>query len=341
VSGATPVSLKHCALMREHVRTPRNLELKPSTRGQRRRRSLRRGIDCWHVDTLARVRTRRRVALIALTVEDPEPLAARGAIRAFWQDFRREFGNRLYFSWAELQYRGAVHYHAILVDPPWALRRHAVPWIMAHWPLASIQPSVEFRDWLWFADKGGAYVKAYAKDKWRSRRDGDGSRPTNAHTEKEEITVPVADRRGASDLTEANPSPRDRWDKSYQQDYDSLPREIRTWECSRLATSVGEALQHIDRWDIVNTNPFAPWPIRMNSYWLVGVVRHVRGRGNSCSLGKTKRPLQMLSGVGASLEDAGATTTSAPGGAKAPPVEPSIPGLSGPSEQLSTIPLPF
>ena len=88
VGARAPVPLKHCALMHDSQSEPRHLEVKPSTRGARRRRSLRRGIDLWHTDTLARTRARPRVALLTLTIADADPMAAQGQIRRFWTEFR-------------------------------------------------------------------------------------------------------------------------------------------------------------------------------------------------------------------------------------------------------------
>src|SRR5215471_7691920 len=159
--------------MRNDLDHPRRLEIKQQTRGERRRRSLRRGIRNWHQDTCARVRPGQRVLLLALTVVDADPMAARGAIRDFWGASSKQFGKRPYFSWAELQRRGAVHYHAILVAPPWRLHRDAVKWIQAHWTLARITPSVTWRDWNWYVGKSGRYVRKYAAEKWSANSRGD------------------------------------------------------------------------------------------------------------------------------------------------------------------------
>ena len=235
MSHGRPVSLNTCSIIEQPLEAPIHLEVTGrQSRGERRRRSLRRGIDLWLADAHARARTRRPVLLLALTFADADPLAARGAIVYFWQQFRKAFGKRFYFSWAELQAREAVHYHALIYDPPWTLRRHARRWVEAHWPHARIQPSVDFRDNTWWMSKAGSYVKAYAKGK-QSR---------------------------------ASPG------KAYQQDYDLLPREIRTWECNRLGHTVKELANHTDRAIVVNTNPFAPWSIKRLHYWLIARGEH-------------------------------------------------------------------
>ena len=269
-------SLKHCALSREPLREPKHLDPPGSrSRGERRRKSLRRGIALWHADTLARARARPRVWLIGLSVAEPDPMVARGAIKRFWHDFRDAYGRRPYFSWAELQRRGAIHYHAIVVGPPWRRARDARRWVQRHWPLASIQPSVEERDWRWFAEKGGAYVRKYASDKWQPRSASRGA------------GVP---------------------DKSYQQEYDDLPREIRTWESSRRQYAEAELRQHMDAWDIVNTNPFAPWPIKRLHWWCIARVRHVTPPRSPCTIGRNKAPPAHQPTGGADTEDADDTT---------------------------------
>lgn len=105
--------------MRTALENPIHCTPADQSRGARRRRSLRRGIDLWHADTAPRAHARTRVALLALTVADADPMAARGAIRDFWHAFRERYGKRAYFSWAELQRRGEIHYHAMIVTPPW------------------------------------------------------------------------------------------------------------------------------------------------------------------------------------------------------------------------------
>lgn len=270
MTDAGPVSLKYCTVIDTPLRDPIHLE--PTgrvSRGERRRRSLRRGIALWHADACARARPRRSVLLLALTFRDDDPMAARGAILQFWRAYRSKFGKRLYFSWAELQRRGAVHYHALLYDPPWTLRRHAAEWIQAHWPHADIQPNVQFRDYSWFVAKSGSYVRKYASTKFGNTASA----------------------------------------KSYQQEYDELPREIRTWECNRLAHPVRVVLEHTDRPVIVNLNPFAPWPIRRLHWWLISRQVHCVPAAGRCSLALTKKRLRISPNLRSRREDSGVTTT--------------------------------
>jgi len=63
-----------------------------------------------------------------------------------------------YFWWAEFQARGALHYHAIIVDPPFEFVRDARHWFDAHWELAEIQTWVEWRSAAWFAKSAGDYA---------------------------------------------------------------------------------------------------------------------------------------------------------------------------------------
>jgi hypothetical protein len=213
------------------------------SRAAGRRRRLRRGIDRWHSDTSS-CHVVRRVLRIALTVQDDKPEAAVGAIRALWTAFRQQFGRTPYFSWVELQRRGAVHYHALIVNPPWRLDRDARHWLQQHWRLASIQPDVHVEMPRWFADRAGAYVKAYAKK---------------------------------------------RGNKAYQQEYENLPRELRTFESNRLQHLVAELDQHLDRQEVICTaGAGAPFWQQMESLWLVSSWTHVTER-RWCTLRGTCR----------------------------------------------------
>jgi hypothetical protein len=204
---------------------------------------LRRGIDRWHADTRACVRV-RRVLRIALTVTASEPEAAIGAIRALWNAFRTQYGKVPYFSWIELQRRGAVHYHALIVNPPWHLEREARYWLQRHWQLAQIQPDVHTEMPAWFADQAGGYVKAYAKK---------------------------------------------RGNKAYQQEYENLPRELRTFESNRLEHQVAELDEHLDKFEVVCTaGPGAPFWQQLESLWIIGHWTHTT-EGRWCTLRGTCR----------------------------------------------------
>jgi hypothetical protein len=66
---------------------------------------------------------------------------------------------RLRYSWwAEFQARGAIHYHAMIVDPPFNFERDARHWFDAHWGLAGIQTWVEWRSGAWFQKSAGDYA---------------------------------------------------------------------------------------------------------------------------------------------------------------------------------------
>ena len=195
-----PGLLEPCAIMRRALDEPRRVKLDRSRAAGRRRR-LKVGIDRWHADTCSGGGI-RNVMLVALTVADEDPIAARGAIRDLWHDYRAEFGRRPYFSWIELQRRGAAHYHALLVNPPWPFVRDARHWLQQHWRLAQIQPDVKQQTPAWFRKEAGAYARAYAKK--------------IGH-------------------------------KAYQQAYDSLPRELRTFESNRLRHTAAELDKHRER----------------------------------------------------------------------------------------------
>ena len=273
------VSSKHCATMLEPLREPKRIELHRPDRAERRRRSLRKGIARWYADTFARVRARPRVALIALTFTDPDPASARGAIRAFWQAFRHAYGYRPYFSWAELQVRGAVHYHALVVNPPWRLERHARAFFREHWPHSAMQPDYQLRDYDWFVRDQGRYARKYAK-------------------------------KPAGEPERAPGTPYR--DKSYQQRYEELPREIRTWECSRLGARVADIDRHRDRCVLVNRMWYAPWQVRRFHYEVLGWERHVTPRGGFCTLRENQRPLRRSTRSGRDWRNAGGTSTRAP-----------------------------
>lgn len=130
--------------------------------------------------------------------------------------------------------------------------------------------------------------------------------------------------------------------KSYQQDYDQLPREIRTWESNRLSHSVGEVMQHTDRYVTVNTAPLgAPYPVRRLAWWIFERLVHRTAPAARCTLAQTKSPPPVLTEDGQNPEDAGVTTTSG-----SVPTTVDTSSLQhreswGASEQVFTPPLPF
>lgn len=133
------------------------------TRAQGRKRRLRRGIDRWIRDVRWFRRPRRKVLLLAFTFTDARHEAALGAIRNLWHQYRKMDEQPTYFAWLELQQRGAVHYHVLLVDPPFALERDARRWFTRHWPHSAIQPHVQTKRPEWFTREAAGYVGAYAK----------------------------------------------------------------------------------------------------------------------------------------------------------------------------------
>jgi len=327
VSSPRTVSLNHCALKRQSFSSPIHLDLTRPDRAERRRRSLRRGIDRWHQDVLTRARASPRVALIALTVKADDPMAARGAIRRFWMTFRRTYGKRPYFSWAELQARGAIHYHALVVNPPWRLARQARRWLKDSWPLSELTPSYEQRDWRWFCSRGGQYVRAYAKKPLQRAR-----APVTT------VVGPVLnspklhkfykrrsdfDRSGESQNTETDVRSPTVNAVHYQQRYELLPREIRTWESSRLAHKVAELDAHRDRPDIVCTTPSAPWSTKVLNFWQIGRILHVTPPGRCTLALNNHRPSASQPAKGLLLETSGGSAPKAPWRSHGRQVEPS------------------
>lgn len=176
------------------------------TRGAYRRRRLRRGVECWALDlNLCRVRT-RRVAVITLTVKDADPLAARYRVRDFWAKVRRRWLGTLYFCWLELQARGAVHYHAVWLNPPHRRRVDLVDWVQRAW--GSDRTQVRFRPASTGVEDEVAYALSYSKKMGRKR---------------------------------------------YQQLYDNVPRELRTFMCNRLEIPPDEVKQHLEKdvWEFI------------------------------------------------------------------------------------------
>lgn len=243
-------SLKYCAVMREPLSTPIRVTVAKRTPAERRQRSLRRGIDRWHCDTNA-TQIVRNVWTVALTFVSDEPLAARGAMRDFWHAYR-DFSPSPYFSWLEIQRRGAPHYHALIVNATWRTEGEARRWLTDHWPHSRIQPSVQKRTVHWFKSAGGNYVKKYAKK--------------------------VQHQVDRSPMHQAQRS------KAYQQEYDGVPRELRTFQCSRLVWRTDVIDEHLDRPVYVCTNPMAPWPERMQNIWLYARQKHFTPPGGACTL---------------------------------------------------------
>jgi hypothetical protein len=202
----------------------------------------------------------------------------------------------------------------MIVTPPWRSEGHARRWIRAHWPLATITPSYQVRDAAWFKAKGGRYVKEYAKAKWTPRQ-------TEAS---------------------ANHPPKLEIGKSYQQDYDQLPREIRTWESNRLAHRVSVVLEHIDRYVTVNIAPLGSrYPRWRASWWIYERLVHRTDPGARCTLAEIKSPPPSATGDGRNQEDAGGYDTSGSVSAEADTSSVHQETVSRPRDQVLSLPLPF
>jgi len=112
----------------------------------------------WVRDVCSDSRPAHRVLLFALTVDGLELEPARGAVRDCLQRLRVPHPGLRYLWWAEFQRRGAIHYHGMLVDPPFQFERQARAWFSRHWPLARIQTWVEWRSGAWLRSGAGAYA---------------------------------------------------------------------------------------------------------------------------------------------------------------------------------------
>lgn len=233
MTSSSPRLLECSALMRSDLDPWQELDLSDRSPAARRRHKLCRGIDRWCTAMLADGLASGRVLLLTLTFADADPNAARGTIRTFWHHYRQTFGKRPYFSWAELQFRGAVHYHAILLRPPWKTRGDSARWISRYWPHASITPSLEWRPRSWFVEKGANYVKKYARAPEKSPR-------PRAAAADHSVDLSAAHLKDAAALEH-------QVDKSYQQAYEDLPREIRTFQHSVLPWLMSDVDLHRSR----------------------------------------------------------------------------------------------
>jgi hypothetical protein len=142
-----------------------------------------------------------------------------------------------YFWWAEFQKRGALHYHAILVDPPFARERDARHWFDKHWAAAlpprehRTQCDVQFRGADWFRKKGGDYV--------------------------------------LKDLRKLG-------GKTYEQDYSRMPRGWRTFRSHQLAFTAAEHQEHESKaWTVCTAAPDRPWHERQHDIWIYRIDVHV------------------------------------------------------------------
>lgn len=155
--------LNECATTRTPLVEPFAPDFRNDTAAARRARRLRRGIDRWWQDTSLSCPRLRNVALIALTCRSADPEEAAGEIERFWHFVRRTWPQLRYFWWLEFQSRGAPHYHALVVDPPWRNPAAFYRWSNRHWATPFTQRKYETRDRSWWSRNQGDYVKKYAK----------------------------------------------------------------------------------------------------------------------------------------------------------------------------------
>jgi hypothetical protein len=218
-----------------------------------------------------------RVLLFALTVDVEDPEVARGAIERTMHELgdwyaaaggptRGKQGGRSAtgcatervvpmrrFWWAEFQKRGAIHYHGILVDPPFEFERDARRWFDTHWrsangdPLAKIQTWVEYHSFDWFRRRGGDYI--------------------------------------LKDVRKLN-------GKQYEQDYTRMPKGWRTCSSHRLTFTAEEHQEHESKaFTVCTARPEAPWYERQRDVWVYRVDHHVPGRCG-CPLLRPRRSLR-------------------------------------------------
>jgi hypothetical protein len=154
-----------------------------------------------------------------------------------------------YLWWAEFQQRGALHYHAIIVDAPFATEGEARRWFTDHWrrQLPELehrtQPDVQFRSASWFRKSAGDYV---LKD---VRKLGG---------------------------------------KHYQQDYSRMPPSWRTFRSHQLTFAASEHREHETKaWTVCVAAADAPWHERVAQIYVERVDWHVPAVGG-CRLFRRK-----------------------------------------------------
>ena len=159
-------------------------------------------------------------------------------------------GRLRYFWWPEFQKRGALHYHAVLVNPPFEHERDARHWFDSHWrgldgqDLAGIHTWVEWRSGDWFKTHAGDYV--------------------------------LKDVRKVAG-------------KWYEQEYDRMPKGWRTCSSSQLVFSVREHQLHENRaWTMCTSSVGASWHARRLEIWVERVDWHIPARAG-CRLFERKR----------------------------------------------------
>lgn len=155
-----------------------------------------------------------------------------------------------YFWWPEFQLRGALHYHAIIVDPPFEHSRDARHWFDAHWRTADGERLAGIQTWLdwkaadWFRRSAGNYV--------------------------------LKDVRKVAG-------------KHYEQDYTRMPRGWRTFRSHQLTFEVREHQEHENKnWTICVARPDAPWHERQADIFVYRRDIHVPAR-DGCRLYRRRR----------------------------------------------------
>lgn len=150
------VSLNECTTIRNELEPPKPLTL-PRKTATRRRRLHRGAKRFWH-DVQCDGRRFHRVLLFAVTSTELDTDPLRGAVEYLHQQLRQVCPGLRYFWWPEFQRRGALHYHGILLDPPWTDYPPARKWLSKHWPHAQIQTWIKFKSAAWFRDNEADYV---------------------------------------------------------------------------------------------------------------------------------------------------------------------------------------
>lgn len=275
-----PVFLNKCSVTGVDVMPPKRYECEGRDKASWRRKRLRQGITRWHKSVCDRARPIESVQLLALTCTEADPAVAQGAIMRFWKGMRAQYPGLEYFSWLELQRRGAPHYHAIILNPPWRTRGEAVARMRRLWPLASITPNLQIRPGSWFVRAGGRYVTKYAQ----------------------KTPAPGAVRSAGGN------------DKRYQQAYEEIPRELRTFQHNLLEHRMAAIDEHLDQADW----SYLPASSHQGVYFpatvsLVRNVLHTCGAAHgNIPLRRVKRRLPRSSKSLGSQRRNGVTTTAAP-----------------------------
>jgi hypothetical protein len=186
-----------------------------------------------------------------------------------------------------------VHFHGLLVNPPWRDFEELRKFLRSHWHLSPLTPWVGRMPPKQLLQRGPQYVLAYVKSPDKLLKGGGRGRPAGRAPQQ----------------------------KSHQQDYSDLPTEIRTFGMHVLEHARQQLERHMDGAQVealvMSSRPTAPWWERIH---VIRRLHHTPAPGGCrIPLRQKRRRLQSQSGVAVRRVRRGDTTTTLPGTAKAIP----------------------